>query len=329
LADAGVNRDGDGPDELDVRGDVGWTAWISCAGALPWGQPDDQRPDEAFSLSYTWPVLENELEILGHARLRAIVTASSPVAFLSAKLCDVFEDGTSALVTRGLLNLAHRDSREDPTPLEPGVPVAVSMDLEVTSWTFERGHRVRLDLAGTDWPNAWSPPGPVTLTVDRRGSTIVLPALDGPTPFTERPRLQPPPDKGAVAGKETRGEAAEAGETDDGGYRWQIERDVLAHETRAHVGNWGWTNANDVRPRFREDYRGTVAVSTTDPGRAWAEAWTDFEMHWPEAIVKSHVHQRVSSDEGAYHLDIQLELTENGERRWTRQWRRSFPRDHQ
>ena len=26
-------------DVLDVRGDVGWTAWISCAGHLPWGQP--------------------------------------------------------------------------------------------------------------------------------------------------------------------------------------------------------------------------------------------------------------------------------------------------
>ena len=24
-------------------------------GQLPWGQPDDQRPDEAFSLTYTWP----------------------------------------------------------------------------------------------------------------------------------------------------------------------------------------------------------------------------------------------------------------------------------
>ena len=56
LADAATNRPGPGPDELDVRGDVGWTAWISCAGGPPWGQPQDQRPDEAFSLVYDWEI---------------------------------------------------------------------------------------------------------------------------------------------------------------------------------------------------------------------------------------------------------------------------------
>jgi hypothetical protein len=167
--------------------------------------------------------------------------------------------------------------------------------------------------------------------VDRPGSTVALPIVDGPGPVTERPRLGPPPERGAVAGKESRGEAAPAGEepADGSGYRWRIERDVLARETRAHVGNWGWTESNDVRPRYWEDYRGTVAVSTTDPGNAWSEAWNDFEMHWPEATVASRSHQRVWSDADAYHLDIRLELTENGEPRWTRRWKRSFPRDHQ
>ena len=68
LAKAEADRDGDGPDQLEVRGDVGWTAWISCAGAMPWGQPHDQRPDEIHSLTYTWAPLEDELEILGQAR---------------------------------------------------------------------------------------------------------------------------------------------------------------------------------------------------------------------------------------------------------------------
>ena len=59
LSDASTDAPaGDGGDVLEVRGDVGWTAWISCAGQLPWGQPDDQRPDEAFSLTYTWPALD-------------------------------------------------------------------------------------------------------------------------------------------------------------------------------------------------------------------------------------------------------------------------------
>ena len=83
-----------------MRGDVGTTAWISCAGHLPWGQPSDQRPDEAWSLVYDWAAPDGELVIAGHPRLTVTVTADTPVAFLAAKLCDVFPDGTSSLVAR-------------------------------------------------------------------------------------------------------------------------------------------------------------------------------------------------------------------------------------
>ena len=152
-----------------MRPDVGSAAWISCAGHLPFGQPDDQRADDAYSLAYDW-ALEGELEILGHPRLVARVGSSAPVAFLSAKLCDVLPDGTSTLVARGFLNLTQRRSRTDPEPLRPGVVETVELELDATSWVFPAGHRLRLSLAGSDWPNLVPPPGPVTLTVERDGS---------------------------------------------------------------------------------------------------------------------------------------------------------------
>ena len=137
---------------LDVRGDVGWTAWICCAGAMPWGQPDDQRPDEIHSLTYTWAPLEDELEILGHARLRVRVTSSAPVAYLSAKLCDVFPDGTSSLVTRGMANLAHRDSRTEPSNVEPGADTTWS-----SSSRRRHGRSRSATGSGSTWP---APTGP-------------------------------------------------------------------------------------------------------------------------------------------------------------------------
>ena len=53
--------DGDQRDRIVVRGDVGTAAWISCAGKPPWTLPDDQREDDALSLTYDWP-LDEELE---------------------------------------------------------------------------------------------------------------------------------------------------------------------------------------------------------------------------------------------------------------------------
>ena len=69
LQRAGVRRaTGDAVDELPVRGDVGIAAWNSCAGGLPWGQPLDQRPDNAMSIAHDWPHHE-EVMILGNGEV--------------------------------------------------------------------------------------------------------------------------------------------------------------------------------------------------------------------------------------------------------------------
>lgn len=311
-------RPGPGPDELEVRGDVGWTAWISCAGGLPWGQPQDQRPDEALSLVYDWDLPAGGLEILGHPRLEATLRSSAPVAYLSAKLCDVHPDGTSQLVTRGLLNLSHRGSREAPSPLEPGREYEVTVELEVTSWVFEPGHRIRLDLAGTDWPNAWPPPAPVTITIDRERATLVLPTVEGPSPIGERPTLPPPRRPQAPEGS-ARGDTLQE-------VVWRIEHDVTGRETRAVFRYGGPSEADEVAPKIVQWYEGTVGVSTEDPGRAWVEATASYELAWPDAAVFSRARSHIASDADAYHVRIELEAGRDGVQRWLRRFERRIPR---
>ena len=304
-------------DVLEVRGDVGWTAWISCAAGLPWGQPDDQRPDEAFSLSYTWPALDHDLEILGHARLTVALTSSAPIAYLSAKLCDVFPDGASSLVSRNILNLAHRDSREEPSPLEPGHRYEVTLELEAASWTFEAGHRIRLDLAGSDWPNVWSPPEPVTMRIDRSTATLALPVLDGPSPADGTPAFAPPQRESSVPNRGS------------GGYDWKIEHDVQAAETRAVVANYGDYPVRDDTASFADRYEGVVTVRPDDPGIAAAHGAATFEMRWPEATCGSKVTVDIESDRDSYRVRIDLRVTEDGDERWHRTWDRTIPRDLQ
>ena len=175
---------------LHVRGDIGVTASIWCAAILPFGTPWDQRADEAFSLVHDWAPFSAELEIMGHPRLALTVASTAPVAFVSAKLCDVWPDGTSALVSRGILNLTHRGSHEYPEPLEVDGEVDVIIELDATAWIFEPGHRIRLDLAGSDFPSSWPPPQAATLTVDPARSALVLPVLRGP-PVATPPSFTP------------------------------------------------------------------------------------------------------------------------------------------
>jgi hypothetical protein len=296
-----------------VRPDVGSSAWISCAGHLPFGQPGDQRSDDAWSLTYDWELAE-ELELLGHPRLAVRVGASAPVAFLSAKLCDVFPDGTSALVARGFLNLTRRRSLTDPEPLAPGVVEPVELELDATSWVFPPGHRLRLSLAGSDWPNIVPPPGPVTLTVERDGSALTLPVLEGPSPCPP-PALPPPRPPGPD------GEPA----APDPPVTWRLVADVLGHRTEAEIDHGGRTELPDGTV-LDERYRGTVGAALDRPGLTWARGEAGYRIEWPEATVATSARLDLRGDAEAFEVRLDLEAREGEELRWARSWRRRIPR---
>jgi uncharacterized protein len=307
--------EGDGTDRIIVQGDVGTAAWISCAGKAPWTLPEDQREDDTRSLTYDWPALEDELELLGHARLHVTVTSPHPVAFLSARLCDVFPDGTSALVSRGVLNLTHRNSHGAPEPLEPGVPTPVQLELEATSWIFEAGHRVRLALAGSDWPNTWPPPHGGALEVARASVELELPVLAGP-PVAPPPVFAPPP--AAAPDDEPDGEQPPTVR--------RIERE--GRQTRV-VTSYGSRYDAPYDARIEEQYDGLVGVAETDPGDAWATASTRYSIEWPETTVVTEAHLRLRSTPALYHVEVEVIASEDGpdgigrsERRFERQIRR-------
>jgi uncharacterized protein len=306
------------PYRLEVRGDVGWTAHLSCAGVLPWGQPQDQRPDEAFSLLFDWGPFGEDIEILGYPHVDLAVGADKPVAYVSAKLCDVFDDGTSALVSRGFLNLTHRESHTRPSALDPGRVYDVDMDLSATSWVLERGHRLRLALAGTDWPNVWTPPEPVTLTFAPESSQLVVPVARGHNKLPS-PQLVPPP----AERKKTEGptKALES----DGRVKWRTEHDILERETHYEVDH-GSTYETEIGSKLTESYFGRLSVSTVDPGRAHAEGRVRYEITWPEASVTAEVRSHLRASPEAYVVELDLDVSYNGTLFARRRWEKAVER---
>jgi predicted acyl esterase len=285
--------------------DTGTAAWNSCAGHLPWGQPTDQRADDAMSLTWEWPAAD--LEILGHPRLRIRLAVDAPVASLSAKLCDVFPDGRSALICRGLLNLTHRGGSDAPQPMPIDDFVDIDLELEATSWQFEPGHSLRLAITGTDWPNTVAPPRPVVLTVDPARSALHLPTLRGPSPC-------PPPSFSASA------EAVAEGE----GVTWTVERDVLARRTSCRVDHGSTYDEDGVQ--CTEHYQGTVSVDT----RTWQQeldAAASFRLVWPDATVTSEARLRMRATDTTWEVEIDLDCHDGEELRAHREWRRSIARD--
>ena len=145
----------------------------------------------------------------------------------------------------------------------PGEWVDVEIELEATTWTLTEGHTLRLAVAGTDWPNCWPPPEPVTLELDRSALRLSVPVVDG------------------LAASVHEFVAAPGPQADDAdGVVWRIEHDVLGRETRV-VTRYGGAYEGAHGARVTDQYDGTVGVSTTDPGAAWARGRSAFTITWP------------------------------------------------
>lgn len=148
--------------------------WGGYGGSCP-DMPIDQRREDGLALCFDTPPLDDDLTLLGAPELDLVVTVDQPHVNLAARLCDVYPDGTSALMTYGVLNLSHRDSHEHPTPCPVGTPFRVKLKLNDFARTVPKGHRIRLALANQHWPILWPQPNLSTLSVASGDSTVMLP----------------------------------------------------------------------------------------------------------------------------------------------------------
>jgi uncharacterized protein len=125
-------------------------------GARPPYGPLAARPDV---LSVATPPLSVDLEIAGPIELRLWLASDMPDADIHAKLVDLYppsEDypqGFAMNLSEGLLRLRYRESWERPRMMTPGEIYQVGIELFPIANLFRRGHRLRLDLAGSNFPH--------------------------------------------------------------------------------------------------------------------------------------------------------------------------------
>ncbi|MCZ4279647.1 CocE/NonD family hydrolase [Kiloniella laminariae] len=158
--------------------------------------PGDQRGDDAGSLVFETQPLEAPLEILGQVRMALDVAIDAPLGNLAVRLVDVHPDGVAQRVSFGLLNLAHRQSQEQPEPMIPGQAERVEISLDDAGYRFLPGHRIRISISTAYWPMIMPSPFHVTATIEcGAGAVVTLPirknaaaALPGTIDETDMPK---------------------------------------------------------------------------------------------------------------------------------------------
>ncbi|MBE1534717.1 CocE/NonD family hydrolase [Actinomadura algeriensis] len=124
----------------------------------------EERPDV---LCFTTPVLSADVEVTGPVTAVLHAATSAPGADWTAKLVDVHPDGRAMSVTDGIVR-------------SPGDRTRHEIDLAATSQTFLAGHRIRVEIASSNFPRFDRNPAMVradhTVFCDAaRASRVILP----------------------------------------------------------------------------------------------------------------------------------------------------------
>jgi putative CocE/NonD family hydrolase len=120
----------------------------------------EARPDV---LTYTTPVLDQDVEVVGEVSAEIYFRSSLPYADVFVRLCDVDPRGRSYNICDGLVSLTDADEVR-----------CARVRLWPTAYLFKRGHRVRVQVSSGAFPRFARNPG----TGEPRATAVTLVPAD-------------------------------------------------------------------------------------------------------------------------------------------------------
>lgn len=308
----------DGSDVYRYNPSVGLTAgFMGGLIGQGYGMALDQRTDEALSLVYDSTTLADDTEVLGPVQAVLHLSTTAPIAHVAVKVCDVAPDGSSLLVTRGLLNLTHRASHSNPTKLEPGKPYEVVVATDPVAYVFPAGHRVRLDISGSDFPNVWPSPEPCVSELTygaAHPSRILLPVAPAQDPALPVPALVPVDI-----------EVPELPEAQRP--RYLVQSDIPRQRVSVSMGSSSQVPVSS-RTKLESNRRFEFSVSLLDPGEATVSGEATVTITKPGIAVATTGTCLTRSTRDTFHVTATVNVTLNGSPYFSKRWNLSLPRDH-
>ena len=288
-----VNRD---YDEYNYLATVGLANGYWSAGGIPFYLADDQRADEAYSMTFTTSPFERETHLLGWPKVVLHASSSAQVATFVTKLSDVAPDGTSALIADGSLNGTRRQSLTNPSPMKPGEIYELSVPMWPAAWVLKPGHRLRMAVSSSDFPNLWPTPEAARNRIYRSGrypSRVILPVV--PPSTLKAPQFLPASPL-----------AQRSNPTQ------QVTYDQITGMATVIVSS--------PRSEFR------CSASSRDPSQASIVGTHKHTVTVGNEVVEVNTESSIQATKTAFRIFINLNVTKNGKPFFQKAWTVTEPR---
>ena len=159
--------------------------------------PRDERPIQMRNdvLVFSGSARDRAMEVTGPLVVKLFAASTATDTDFTAKLVDLHPDGYAQILEEGLIRARYRESFEKGKLITPGKVYEYTIDLWSLSHLFQKGHRIQVEIAGSDFPkydrnpntgekfgaSARMQKATQTIYHDReRPSHIVLPVVQGP-----------------------------------------------------------------------------------------------------------------------------------------------------
>lgn len=295
--------------------------------AMWWGDwKPDQKIVDAESLIYDSEPITDSLAIIGIPQVTLQTSTDAPAANWFVRLSDVAPNGMVTFITGAGFNANHTESSEKPIRLTTDKIYTLNVDLHVTSWTFQKGHKIRVSVNNAQWPMIWPSPYPMTTSLrsnDQLKSFLTLPVPINPTPMAipfPKPVSAPPelPNYKSIASGTISGypELSDTQRDERTG-----TTTILANNSGSDQYPWGVRSytelvtytANDVTPALssvRSTYTASIELK---------EGQEDLVLKWTGILD-------FSSDENTFFYKFKRRLERNGKLIREKEWQEDIPR---
>ena len=104
-------------------------------------------------LTYSTDPLKEGIAVMGEIKVILYVSSSALDTDVGIKLIDVYLDGRAFNLYDAMQRLRYRDGYDQTRLLEPGRVYPVEITGLVAGNYFAPGHRIRIEVAGSNFPN--------------------------------------------------------------------------------------------------------------------------------------------------------------------------------
>jgi putative CocE/NonD family hydrolase len=127
---------------------------VCCNNGASLGGSFDQRNIEARAdvLVYTSAVLDEDTEVTGFVRAQLFVSSDVRDTDFTVKLVDVYPDGTAYNIDDTILRARYRDGYDKEVFMQEGEVYELNPTAMSTSYLFREGHRIRVEVASSKFP---------------------------------------------------------------------------------------------------------------------------------------------------------------------------------